>query len=124
MKKLLVVLTLLMTNMAIAITDITLDQKLEAIQSAVDGGKPAVIEFYATWCGPCQMLKPMVLQAEKDLGDKVNFFSIDVDKSFIGKDVHIVPMVIVVKGKQMSDPIVGVPSSQQSLEDQILERLK
>ena len=41
----------------------------------------AVVDFSATWCGPCRMLAPVVEELSEKLGDKVSFFNVDVDEA-------------------------------------------
>lgn len=50
------------------------------IEAARKSGKPAFIDFSATWCGPCQRLKPIVEGLEKKYGDQINIVVIDVDE--------------------------------------------
>ena len=45
------------------------------------GDKPAIVDFYATWCGPCKKLSPIMEKLSKKYEGKVNFYKIDVDKS-------------------------------------------
>lgn len=45
------------------------------------GDKPAIVDFYASWCGPCKMLSPIIEKLSKKYEDKVYFYKIDVDKS-------------------------------------------
>lgn len=45
------------------------------------GDKPAIVDFYASWCGPCNKLSPIMEKLSKKYEDKVNFYKIDVDKS-------------------------------------------
>lgn len=42
---------------------------------------PSVIDFNATWCGPCRKLAPILEELATEYGDRVNFYSIDVDKN-------------------------------------------
>lgn len=43
--------------------------------------KPVLIDFFATWCGPCQTLGPIIQEVARDLGDSVRVIKIDVDKN-------------------------------------------
>ena len=44
------------------------------------GKKPCVIDFYATWCGPCRQLSPIIEELAKEYDGKVVFYKMDVDK--------------------------------------------
>ena len=45
------------------------------------GEKPVVCDFYATWCGPCKMLAPVMDTVSEQFGDKAEFVKCDVDKN-------------------------------------------
>ena len=47
----------------------------------INGDKPVLVDFYATWCGPCQMLSPILTQVKNNLGERLNIIKIDVDKN-------------------------------------------
>lgn len=40
-----------------------------------------VIDFFATWCGPCRMMAPILEQVQNELGEKVHIYKVDVDES-------------------------------------------
>lgn len=45
------------------------------------GEYPVVIDFYATWCGPCKMLSPVIETLASEYGEKVRFFKVNVDSN-------------------------------------------
>lgn len=45
------------------------------------GNRPAVVDFNATWCGPCRKLAPILDELAKQFKGKVDFYSVDVDKN-------------------------------------------
>ena len=44
------------------------------------GKRPAVVDFYAAWCGPCRMMSPILEDLAVEYGGKVDFYKVDVDK--------------------------------------------
>lgn len=54
---------------------------MNAFQQLIASGKPVLVDFTATWCGPCKMMAPVLEQVKKNLGDQVTIIKIDIDKS-------------------------------------------
>ncbi|MFC4268186.1 thioredoxin [Polaribacter marinivivus] len=71
----------------------------------INQDKPVLIDFFATWCGPCQTMSPILKQVKDDLGESVKILKIDVDKNkaLANKfQVRGVPTFILFnKGKQV-----------------------
>ena len=45
-----------------------------------EGSRPAIVDFYATWCGPCKVMHPILEELAKEYAGKVYIYKIDVDK--------------------------------------------
>ena len=43
--------------------------------------KPILVDFYATWCGPCKALSPVIKEVKQELGDKMRVLKVDIDKN-------------------------------------------
>lgn len=77
-----------------------------------------VVDFSATWCGPCRALKPIMEDIEKLLPD-VNFYSVDVDDcEEIAKEYRIfsIPALKIFKNGKDVDTLVGLYSQEEIIE--------
>jgi len=47
----------------------------------INSDKPTLVDFYANWCVPCEMMTPIIDQTKVELGDKANVLKVDVDNN-------------------------------------------
>ena len=85
----------------------------------IQGDKPVLIDFYATWCGPCQMLGPILKQVKDSLGDRVSIIKIDVDKNEVlaaKYQVRGVPTMMLFQDGQQLWRQSGVLSKEEIIQ--------
>ena len=89
----------------------------DTFKAAISKGK-SIVDFYATWCGPCKMLSPVVDAASEQYSD-VKFYKVDIDKSMdIAMDYKImsVPTLIVFEDGEPVNKSIGVISGAELAE--------
>lgn len=62
---------------------------------------PVLVDFYATWCGPCQTLSPIVQDVAREMGDQLKVIKVDVDRNQAAAQqfqIRGVPTLILFKG--------------------------
>ncbi|MCZ4580861.1 thioredoxin [Gordonia amicalis] len=72
--------------------------------------KPVLVDFWATWCGPCRMVAPVLEEIARDHGDKLTIAKLDVDESpATARDFQImsIPTMILFDNGQPVKTIVG-----------------
>lgn len=57
------------------------NQESVVLHQMVSNGKPSIVDFTASWCGPCQRMKPIFYSLADDFKDEYNFISIDIDEN-------------------------------------------
>ena len=91
----------------------------------IKSSKPTLIDFLATWCGPCKMMHPILEQLKEKMGDSVTFAKIDVDKNQeLSSQYRIqsVPTLMIFKDGEMKWRAAGVHSADD-LEAKLKEYL-
>jgi thioredoxin 1 len=70
----------------------------------INSEKPVLVDFFATWCGPCQMLLPVLNQVKESLQDRITIIKIDVDKNQTlaqNTKFEVPTMMLFQDGKQL-----------------------
>jgi|SRR5579859_7231875 len=76
---------------------------------------PVVVDVFATWCGPCQYMSPIIEELEKEMGSSYKFVKLNVDEArdlSIQYGVTSVPTFIFIKGNQIKGKATGAMSKQ------------
>ena len=71
----------------------------------------SLVDFYASWCGPCRIMANILEDIAEELGEKVNVFKVDVDNAEnVARSFGImsIPTLIIFKDGQMQEKHVGI----------------
>lgn len=92
--------------MALAITDANFDQLLAQ-------GKPMVVDFWATWCGPCRKVGPYIEELAETYGNEAIIGKVDVDENdelAMRFGVRNIPTILFIKNGEVVDKQIGAAS--------------
>jgi thioredoxin 1 len=87
-----------------------------SFREIIQSDKPVLVDFTATWCGPCKMMAPILHYVKTAMGDKVTIIKIDVDKNTEVSSqfqVQSVPTLIIFKNGQVKWRQSGVVQSKE-----------
>lgn len=88
----------------------------EEFNDIIKSEKPTIVDFFATWCGPCKMLSPILEQVDACSDGEFNVVKVDVDESYdIAKQFGImsVPTMIVFKNGEEKEKLIGLRQKAQ-----------
>lgn len=90
------------------------DNNFEA--EVLKSDKPVLVDFFATWCGPCRQMLPIVTELSDEMADKIKIVKMDVDeapKTPGDYEIQSIPTLILFKdGKVLDQKTGAMPKSQ------------
>lgn len=90
--------------MALEVNDSNFQEKV------IQSGKPAMVDFWAEWCGPCRMVGPIVEELSEQYKEQVIVAKVDVDNSpetAAQYGIRNIPTILFIKGGEIVDKQVG-----------------
>ena len=85
----------------------------ENFESLKNGQQPLVVDFWATWCGPCRMISPIISELAKEYDGKITVGKCDVEENEdLAADFGIrnIPTILFFKNGEVVDKLIGAQS--------------
>ncbi len=79
-----------------------------------------VVDFFATWCGPCRMMSPILDKVAEELDGKAKIFKVDVDESeALARKfgVMMIPTIVILENGEVRDKHVGLWQKDEMLDE-------
>lgn len=96
---------------------------MKQFEELISGNKPVLVDFFATWCGPCRVMSPILEDLKKKVEDKAIVVKVDVDEEedlSLKYNVQSVPTLMIFKNGKLLWRESGI--RQAHLLEQILEK--
>ena len=88
--------------------EVTITQ--ENFESLKNGAQPLVVDFWATWCGPCRMVAPVIAELAQEYDGKIVVGKCDVEENedlAVEFGIRNIPTILFFKDGQLADKLVG-----------------
>ena len=88
----------------------------ENFESLKNGAQPLVVDFWATWCGPCRMVAPIISELAEKYDGKITVGKCDVEEAeelAAEFGIRNIPTILFFKGGEVVDKLVGAQSKQK-----------
>ncbi len=88
-------------------------------EDVLEQSLPVLVDFFATWCGPCKMLAPVLEELDSEYGDKLKIVKVDIDKHIeLAREFRVatVPTMMVFENGELKDSLIGYHSKEELVE--------
>lgn len=88
-------------------------------EEVLKANKPVLVDVFATWCGPCKMMSPVIDEIAEELGDTVKVGKVDSDENPEIADkygIMSIPTIMIIKNGQVAKTFIGVTAKSDILE--------
>ena len=88
---------------------------MREFNNIIKDSKPTLVDFFATWCGPCKMMHPILEKLKEKIGDSASIIKVDVDKNqelSAQFRVQSVPTLIIFKDGEVKWRAAGVHTAE------------
>lgn len=96
----------------INLTDANFDQEV------ANSSTPVLVDFWATWCGPCKMIAPILDEIAEEKGESLKVAKVDVDQNQAVSaryGIRAIPTLLIFKNGEVKEQIVGMVSKKDLL---------
>ena len=79
-------------------------------KEVLNSEKPVLVDFWATWCGPCKMIAPMISEISEEFNNKVKVGKVNVDEEkelAIKYGISSIPTLVIFKDGKIAKTLIG-----------------
>ena len=88
-------------------------------EEVIASDKTVIIDFYATWCGPCKMMSPIIDKIAEELGENVKVGKIDTDENMDLAEkygIMSIPTIMIFKNGEVTKKFLGITDKNEIIE--------